>query len=447
MGVKIISQGQKPNILLIITHDLGQRLGCYGKEINTPNIDSLANEGVKFSKSFCTAPQCSPSRASLMSGQYPHNHGLIGLAHKEFAWKMDNTVKTLPEYLKPAGYETHLFGLQHETTEPKTLGYQHIHGSGIGRPKAKPTTSELIDFLERYSQTSGRSPFFASVGFHEPHRPYPKVKESTDRTEEVSVPLYLPDKDGIRKDLVGLNELVYRVDEAIHDIELALTSNNLKGNTLFIFTTDHGVAMPRAKGACYDPGIEITLILQKPGIFEGGEDYKQLISNVDILPTLLDYLDIEPARKLDGRSFLPLLKGESYQQRDHLFVEMSWHDQYNPIRGIRTEGYKYLKNFGERPKVFLPGDIYYGAAGKEVREEFYSSARPEEELYDLNEDPLENNNLAGISDYRNVHETLKRKVDKWLEKTEDPILEGPIPPTREQWAWMEKKGIENYKPC
>ena len=304
---------------MIIFHDLGQRLGSYGGSIATPNIDSIAEEGVRFENYFCTAAQCSPSRGSINTGRYPHQNGLMGLAHEGFGWELDESETTLPMYMNKAGFETHLFGLQHESKHPKNLGYEYVHGAGGGNCRVDPVSSRLGEFLKEYGQASNRSPFFASVGFVEPHRPYGLSDYSNDDPSGVDPLPYLPDKKGIRKDLAGLNGLIYRVDETMGKIKNVLAETGLEEDTLLIFTTDHGIAMPRAKGTCYDPGIETALIMSKPGEFDGGKEYEELLSNVDLLPTLLEYAGTEVPRDIAGRSFLPLLNEESYVGRGTLW--------------------------------------------------------------------------------------------------------------------------------
>ncbi|MBS3813124.1 sulfatase-like hydrolase/transferase, partial [Candidatus Bipolaricaulota bacterium] len=162
----------KPNVIILTCHDLGRFLGVYGRNIETDRIDDFAEDGVVFDNNFATAPQCSPSRGSIMTGKYPHNHGLIGLAHEGYGWELDDGEKTLPEYLTGAGYETHLFGLQHESRDPRSLGYEYVHGSGVGEQRAKPTTRKFLSYLEDREEEDNPVPLFASIGFFEPHRPY-----------------------------------------------------------------------------------------------------------------------------------------------------------------------------------------------------------------------------------------------------------------------------------
>jgi len=431
------SFGSRPNILMVNCHDLGRHVGCLGAPIQTPQMDALAGDGVLFTNHFCTAASCSPSRGSIMTGRYPHNNGLIGLAH--IGWEIGAQEVTLPMYLNAAGYSTHLFGVQHEHNEAARLGYRHIDES---RRDASGATELLIGFLESVRQPGDKS-FFVSTGFSEPHRPYGREDYDNDDPDEVEPLPYLPDKPGIREDIAGLHGLIYRVDECVGQIVEALDRTGLAENTVLIFTTDHGIAMPRAKGTCYDPGIGTTLMMRWPGHFDGGRRQRELLTNCDLLPTLLDLAAARTPDCVDGRSFLALLDGGNYQPREDIFAEMTWHDKYNPMRCVRTPTHKYVRNFGDRPLVYLPADIYVAPAGEETRDEFYATRRPQEELYDLEQDPLEMSNLIDDPDHAEVAERLRKRVADWMLETNDPLLYGDVPPTARQRERLEERQLDN----
>ena len=431
----------QPNVVLIHCHDLGQYLGCYGVDVETPNIDALAAEGALFENHFVTAPQCSPSRGSLMSGCHPHVNGLMGLAHGD--WELDDTERILPEYLGEAGYETHLFGLQHISQDTDRLGYDYVHSEGNLYPGVSPVVHQsnrarnVADVFTGFLERGGvDDPLFASVGFFELHR----VEESNGRygfdadhyvvddPDEVPPLQYLPDRRGIRRDLAEMRGMVTALDDAVGRIRETLQTTGLDEKTLLVFTTEHGIAFPRAKGSCYDPGIEGVLILSHPELATDGHRYDELISNVDVLPTILDVVGAEIPERVDGRSFRPLLAGETYNEREEIFAEMTWHDMYNPVRAIRTDRYKYVKNFWHLPKVYLTRDIFASEAGREVRESFGVPPRPYEELYDLAEAPQEDDNVVDEPRYADVRARLADRLRQWMIDTDDPLLDGPIPP-------------------
>lgn len=425
-----------PNILMVIVHDLGQYLGCYGYSIKTPNLDQLAAAGVRFDNYHCTAAQCSPSRGSIMTGLYPHNNGLVGLAH--IGWEYNSGVRKLPEYLREQGYASFLFGAQHESADPGSLGYDRVFRSGGQARQAAAAFCAQAPEL-----AASHQPFFACVGFNEPHRPYGQEGYRNDPPERVTPLPWLPDRPGIREDIGGLNGLVYEVDDRVGQIVARLEETGLRENTLVIFTTDHGTAMPRAKGTCFDPGTKTALIWSLPGRFDGGKAHGELLSNVDLLPSLVELAGGKAPAGIDGRSFLPLADGRPYTPRDHVFLEMTWHDRYNPMRAIRTTTHKYIRSFGDRPLVYLPADIYVGRAGEEVRHEYYSRRRPEEELYDLQADPLEQRDVAGVPEMQPILAELRGRVQAWMEATNDPILEGDWPPTEAQYEREQEDATPN----
>ena len=435
-----------PNVLLIHCHDLGQYLGCYGVDIETPNVDRLAEEGARFANHFTTAPQCSPSRGSLYTGCYPHVNGLIGLAHTE--WELD-TEQTLPHRLSQSGYETHLFGLQHISESPEDLGYDQIHTAGRLSPNVAPElhsvnrADDVSDIVSQYLDSGLESPFFASVGFFEAHRlETNEVDEEegdvlygygdrydADDPDDIEVPGYLPDKPGIREDLAAMRGMVYELDDALGTILDALEAANLDEETLVLFTTEHGIAFPRAKGTCYDPGIEAFLLARYPPLIDGRTVYEELVSNVDVLPTVLDLTTGDTPDDIDGYSLVPLLDDDqTYVPRDHVFAEITWHDIYAPMRAVRTERFKYIRNFWHNPRVFLPNDVYASLAGREVRGRYGRPSRVYEELYDLESDPHEQENVADEQEYAQVRAKLASTLATWMHETDDPILEGPVRP-------------------
>jgi len=428
-----------PNVVLLHCHDLGRQIGCYDRGVETPHLDALAAEGAVFENHFTTAPQCSPSRGSLHTGLYPHVNGLMGLAHHQ--WSLHDDVAAMPGLLADAGYETHLFGLQHYTDDPAAVGFQHDHTTWLVKPSSTALLEEtrartVADTVETFVEAGAyREPFFASVGFFEAHRigvdglfRFDDGNYDPPDPADVTLPSFVPDGPGAREDLAELEGMVAAIDDAVGRIVGALDDNGLREDTLVLFTTEHGIAFPRAKGCCYDGGIEAALLARLPGVLDAGSRYDELLSNVDVLPTVLDLVDGADPGDVDGRSFLPLVTGQQYLPREQVFAEQTWHDRYNPMRAVRTEQYKYVRNFWHLPTVTLTNDVFASRAGREVREEFYSGDRPYEELYDLDADPNERRNLAGDPAYDSVRAELEDRLVSWMRQTDDPLLDGPIPP-------------------
>lgn len=419
---------RRPNVLLLHAHDLGRYLGCYGADAETPAVDALAEGGVRFDEYVCTAPQCSPSRGSMVTGEYPHNNGLLGLEH--LGWELDDDAETLPDLLGRAGYSTHLFGVQHEAADPDRLGYDE---SWTEDERAREVTGAVEGFLD----DPPGGPFFASVGFFEPHRlgrtngfRFDDPRYDAPDPDAVDPPPYLPDERAVKEELAAFRGMVRAVDDAVDRVLDAVAAAGLREETLVLFTTDHGPAFPRAKGTLYEAGVGTALVASHPAL-PSGAVRDDLLSNVDLLPTLLDLVGGEVPGDVDGRSFAPLLRGgdaaERYEERDRAFLEMTFHDKYNPMRGVRTPRYKYVRNVGDLPLVYLPMDVLHSPSGRALYERYYTEGRPEEELYDLEADPLEEENLIDDPDHADVAERLRTAVDEWMARSDDPLLDGDVP--------------------
>ncbi|TXT64676.1 MAG: Sulfatase [Promethearchaeota archaeon] len=425
---------KKPNIVLFITHDQGQYAGCYDSEVpnslNTPNIDKIAQEGVQFTNYFCTAPQCSPSRSSIKTSLYPHQNGLMGLVN--LGWSMPEDNKTLPMYLKENGYTTHLLGLQHEVHDANTLGYDTISKRG---PEFKYSRARMerkyLKFLSEHKDDE--KPFFVNIGTIEVHRPYQAWAEPVDPAR-VKVPPYLPDIDEIREDLAGFYGNVEIVDQTIGTIWDHLDDLGILENTIFIYTTDHGIPYPRAKCTLYDPGLKTILLMHYPGAeyLSGGKVVKSMLSNIDLLPSLIDLVGGKIGERIEGKSFIPILKGEKEEIHNKIYAEKTYHEIYDPMRGVRTHKFKYIKNFKKLDSLYqIPKDIMMDPSGK-VMKERSQEPRAMEELYDLKNDPNEMNNLIENADYSDILYELRTELNDWMISTNDPLLKGKIEDERHE---------------
>jgi arylsulfatase A-like enzyme len=335
-------------------------------------------------------------------------------------------------YLKESGYSTHLLGLQHESIDVNTLGYETVSKRMKDyKYDTKIMLSEYEKFFEKHK--NDEQPFFANLGVIEIHRPFDIWSEPVD-SKKVIIPPFLPDSEKIREDLGLFYGIINPVDETIGKIIDILDRTGLRDNTLFIYTTDHGSPFPRAKCTLYDPGIKTLLIMNCPNniFFSGGKVFEQMISNIDLMPTLLDFIGAEIPENIEGKSFLPILKATTLPFRSEIYTEKSYHNIYDPMRSVRTKEYKYIRNFESSQYLYeMPIDIERSLSGQDLKDKI-KMKRNEEEFYDLKEDPLEFNNLAYNLAYNDVLLELRQKLYNWMEKTNDPLLKGKIKDERQK---------------
>lgn len=408
----------RPNILYIHSHDTGRYVQPYGHAIPTPNIQRLAEQGILFRKAFCGAPTCSPSRASLLTGQYAHCSGMLGLAHRGFS--LYDYTQHLLHTLRKEGYYSALVGEEHLSKDRNALGYDYV--SKIEGFQSKIVAPAAIDLLTRELV----QPFFLSVGFFETHREF--MKPSSPRDAKYSMPpAPLPDTPETRRDIGAFKASASDLDWGMGAVLDALDARGLADNTLVICTTDHGIAFPRMKGYLTDHGIGVMLILRGPGGFTGGQVIDALVSHIDIFPTICDLLEIDRPRWLQGTSILPLIRGEVPQIHDAIFAEVTYHAAYEPMRAVRTPRWKYIRRFDYHLGPVLPNcddslskDVLMSYGWKE-------HTRPLEHLYDLIFDPNEASNLANDLSAAVVLEEMRTRLDDWMNSTNDPLLHGPVP--------------------
>lgn len=441
-----------PNIILIHCHDLGTWLSCYGHpSVPSPNLHELADQGIVFDAAFATSPLCTPARSSLFTGLSPQANGLMGLTHE--GWRYRAGVQTLPELLADEGYRTALLGLQHEDLDARVLGYEEVHGLGF-LPRALEVAQMTEKWLGAAAEDGDDRPYFATVGMWEAHRPWPQEDYAPVPVDEVEVPPYLPDNPHTRKDLSHFYGAIQQMDTAVGRILRVIESTPTSGNTMVIFTTDHGAAFPRAKSTLYDPGVQVALIMKPPATwnYEPGRRHN-LVSHLDLVPTLLEIIGAEPREELEGKSLVPALHQSLEDPDRELVLEKTYHDGYDPIRAIRTRDAKYIQNFVEAAQLPLPMDLEQSETRRGLGDDHLKS-RPMEELYLLRSDPWELNNLAGDVDHSNLQQHLMRRLSERLRASNDPILDGeiPAPPVpqrgtrRSQNGPAPGQGLRNSKP-
>ncbi|WP_225336041.1 sulfatase family protein [Halomicrobium urmianum] len=433
------------NVVIIHTDDTGRYISPYGYGIDTPNLQSLADDGILFRETHCAGPTCSPSRGALLTGSSPHSNGLIGLAHRGF--EMDSYERHLSNFLSEQGFETVLVGQQHEVArdvsesnpEKSILGYDRVLPVDESAIDDVPidhdhthhdfsATAAATEYIREVGSMKDPDPFFLSIGFDNTHKPLPLDQNLVD-PDSVAPPDPLPDVPPIRDEMAGYHAAIRSVDTCVGDIITTLELTGLLDKTLVIFTTDHGIPFPLMKCNLNDSGTGVSLIARFPERADVTQPatIDELVSQLDLFPTLCEYLGLDIPEWVEGYSLLPLLRGEVDSIRDEVFSEVTYHAAYEPKRSIRTERYRYVQRFDEEYDRHVAPNTDAGPS-KEffIDLGYFDREPPKEALYDLYIDPNESHNLIDDPEYESVRKDLRDRLWDWMERTEDPLLEGPV---------------------
>lgn len=413
---------RRPNILMITCHDLGQHLGCYGvKTVNTDNIDALASKGVRFHNFYSTSAVCSPGRGSLHTGRYPQSNGLMGLTHAPWWWNLHDDERLTPQILGELGYNTNLIGVQHIAADSKRLGYNKVYKT---KHKATDTVRDVSEFLQQAKP--GEQPFFIKAGFQEVHR---RFVQGTDTERGVFIPPYLADTPVMREDLAAFQGTIKYFDERVGEIINAVESSSVADNTLILLTSEHGIPYPGAKWCVRKAGFEIPLIAYQPNsVFAGGKVYNEVMSNVDVLPTLLDYLNEPVPPKMEGVSYLPFMEQKTdTPPRTEAFA------QYTPdmkrdnlSRCVINERYHLIRYFDQGRTVRYPTDVVPQDFASHIVRCRTKGPRPFVQLFDIQDDPYELKDLGQKKEYAPIIKELSNKLTAWMTAVKDPLLKEPF---------------------
>jgi choline-sulfatase len=453
---------RRPNIVFIMSDDQGSwAMGCAGnEEIRTPNIDSLAAEGMRFSNFFCTSPVCSPARASILTGRIPSQHGIhdwirsgnvdkgeLDESLQQNGIFRDETkpieylkgIKSYPQILNENGYTCALSGKWHmgDSIRPQQFFTHWFTIARGGCLYYKPDvvregkiqiedqyitdliTEDALDFLDK--QGKEETPFYLSVHYTAPHSPWDRdnhPKEFFDMYEDCpfescpDLPLHpwqvssAPHGTGeVRKELLkGYYASVTAMDRQISRIIDKINQMGIRENTLIIFTSDNGMNMGHhgiwGKGNgtfpqnMFDTSVKVPFIVSWPGHIPENQECQELLSQYDIMPTLLDLLDIKNpvAGECPGHSFAPILMGQEYHPGENVVV----YDEYGPVRMIRSREWKYIHRYPYGPNEF----------------------------YNLKDDPDEQENLIQRKDLQPNIEKLKGQLESWFVRYANPEIDG-----------------------
>jgi len=427
------------NILYLHSHDTGRIIQPYGYAVETPNLQRFAEEGVLFRHAFCAGPTCSPSRAALLTGQYPHSCGMLGLSGRR-GGRLYDYQHHLSHFLKNHGYATALSGVEHEAPRNEArrlLGYDHY----LHDPWA-PWADSFLKWNDFYASRAAEylrhvdrtRPFFLSCGFSLTHRMGPgeqwhtseKAAEPLGDPRYVRPPAPLPDTPETRRDFADFRVAVAYLDRCMGRVLEALEEAGLADRTLVIITTDHGNAYPHMKCNLNDHGTGVMLMLRGPHGFSGGRVVDALVSHVDLFPTLCEAAGLEKPAWLQGVSLCPLVTGQTDFVREEVFGEVNWHGYPEPMRTVRTSRYRYIRRY----LIRRGSDNCDSSVSRTLLRRFGWDERPvpKESLFDLMFDPQEANNVAADPAYASILADMRARLVRWMQETDDPALTGRIEP-------------------
>lgn len=425
------------NILYIHTHDTGRVLSPYGYATPTPQLQALFEDSVTFQQAYSVAPTCSPSRAGLLTGQYPHQNGMLGLAQRGFALDAD---KHLACFLSEHGFRTALCGVQHEYAYylDHDLAYAELgYGEDLSADHTGYAEADLVywdaanaDNLAAWllDHRDDPTPFFVSFGMHATHRAFPSSRFPAPLPASPVPPVGVPNTAESRDDFAGYLTSAKFADDAVGRVIAALRAAGHYEDTIVLVTTDHGIPYPAHKGTLTAGGTGVMLGMRVPGAPHGRGEYDGLVSQIDIFPTLCDLVGLTAPDHLEGRSFAPLFVDGRHPGDPAVYAETNFHTSYEPARGVRTARWNYIRFFDETWERFNLSNID-GSPTKTLWIEvgLADRVKPSEQLYDVILDPAERDNLAGDPAFAPVLAEMRALLADHMRATADPLLDGPIP--------------------
>lgn len=477
---------KRPNILIAISDDQGYPFAsAYGSPfVRTPAFDRVAARGALFTHAFASSPGCSPSRAALLTGLNSWMTGAAGTHASNFP----ASLMTIPERLAQAGYHTGMTGKgwgpgkwdDQRSANPAGPAYDRNRLTPPG--KAISPLDYAANFAEFLDKRAGGAPFFFWYGATEPHLPFDAGAGLRDgwRAGRTVVPPFLPNTDTVRADLADYAFEIEWFDDHLGRMLDELARRGELDNTIVIVTSDNGMPFPRAKANLYDAGVRVPLAIAWPGHAAAGARFHQLVSLVDLAPTIYAATRVRPPFRMEGTDLLPLLakRGKGYRERAFVMAgrerhsSSRWNNLGYPARSIRTRDYLYIRNF--RPERWPAGDPtaldddgspgsvdmgYFDIDRSRTQRELFErrdepamrglfdlavARRPARELYDLRNDPNQLHNVAGLPAYARMARQLDGMLMANLRRTKDPRV-GPRPELWESYPRLE--GVDRRFPA
>tara|TARA_R110002012_G_scaffold169156_1_gene333020 strand:+ start:3712 stop:5172 length:1461 start_codon:yes stop_codon:yes gene_type:complete len=417
---------ERPNMILIIADDLSwDDLGAYGNTgVKTPNLDKLAKGGMRFDNAFLTASSCSPSRASMITGRYPHNTDA-----EQLHWPLPKEQVTVSQTLRDAGYWTAAAGKWHLGEDTKQRFDEVIESKyGIDEPSG---SAQWVPLLQNRPKDK---PFFLWLASWDSHRPFYQGEYPHKHTQEdVRLPPYYPATELYMNDFAAYYDEISRLDEYVGNIVNTLEQQGVADNTLIIFVADNGRPFARDKTTLYDSGVKTPFIAYWPNGIPRGSVSESIISSIDLAPTFADLAKTDIPETFEGKSLTEIFKAPEKSFREYAISERNWHDFEDHGRSVRTEQFRYIRNnYNDLPATPSADTVYHktwweltrlfeqGALTSNQARPFLTP-RPKEELYDLLNDPYELTNLATDENYLNVLGQHSDMLDKWILSSNDFI--------------------------
>lgn len=424
---RVIDAADRPDMLIFLTDDQSQLDATpYGeKVIRTPNMQRLADAGMTFDRAYVASPSCAPSRAALLTGLMPARNGAEANHAKPRA-----EIKKWPAYLQELGYEVVAFGKVSHYKQTKDYGFDHFEFDGFHQHEAIPAAAEWL----KNRPTEGRKPLCLMVGSNWPHVPWPESELGYDGAM-LSLPAGSIDTPKTREWRARYAAAVTKGDDDL-GVLLDAAGKYLRKDSLTIFSADHGAQWPFAKWNCYESGVSVPLIISWPGVIAPGTRNSAMVQWTDFLPTVIEVAGGKAPVGIDGRSFLPVLRGQATTHRERIFTTHSNDNRVNvyPARAVRDERWKYIRNlhpeFAFTTHIDLPVNLgqrdFFSTWEARAKTDLEAAAilkryheRPAEELYDLQADPHEQHNLAADPSFAAELSRLRGEVDVWMAQQGD----------------------------
>lgn len=417
-----------PDLVVFLTDDQGQldSTPYGGQGIRTPNMQCLADAGMTFTRAYVASPSCAPSRAALLTGLMPARNGAEANHSKP-----RTELKKWPAHFKELGYEVAAFGKVSHYKHTADYGFDHFSDDGFHQHQS---ITNAVAWLKARPRTSAK-PLCLMIGSNWPHVPWPEEAGGYDPAQ-LPLPAGSIDTPATRAWRAKYAAAVTRAD---NDLGLVMTAAReyLPKETLMLFTADHGAQWPFGKWNLYESGVAVPLIVAWPGVVKPGTRTAAMVQWIDLLPTLLEAAGGQAPADIDGRSFLPVLRGLAASHRDRIFTTHANDNRFNvyPARAVRDERWKYIRNLHPEFAFTTHIDLVAGRLGQRA---FFSTwetaaqsdlqaaailkryhARPAEELYDLAADPAEQRNLAADPQHAAHLARLRADLDAWMKSQGD----------------------------